>query len=85
MPNSVFECRKCGHCCEGRGGIVLGKQDLKRLSLFLGMSESDFIGAWTETAGSKHRLGSGYDGYCVFSNQQNGCDVHPAKPDVCRA
>lgn len=85
MPNSVFECRKCGHCCEGRGGIVLGKQDLKRLSLFLGMSESDFIGAWTETAGSKLRLGSGKDGYCVFFNQQNGCDVHPAKPDVCRA
>lgn len=85
MPDSVFECQKCGHCCEGRGGIVLGRRDLKRLSLFMGMSESAFISAWTENVGAKLRLGLGDSGNCVFFDQQKGCGVHPAKPDVCRA
>lgn len=64
---------------------MLGKRDLERLSLFMGMSESAFISSWTERAGSKLRLCAGKDGNCVFFDPQVGCGVHPAKPDVCRA
>ena len=29
---SVFNCRMCGHCCEGRGGIVVSPTDMVRLA-----------------------------------------------------
>lgn len=28
--HTVFECRMCGHCCEGSGGIVVSPADVGR-------------------------------------------------------
>ena len=28
----MFNCRMCGHCCEGRGGIVVSPTDMVRLA-----------------------------------------------------
>ena len=35
---TVFQCRMCGHCCEGRGGIVVSPADLTRLAAFLDLA-----------------------------------------------
>jgi Fe-S-cluster containining protein len=82
-PRDVFTCRRCGHCCQGAGGIVLAERDIERLSLHLGISRAALLSRYAETVGGMPRLVSGPDGYCVF--YRDGCGIHPARPDVCRA
>ena len=43
-----FSCRRCGHCCSGRGGIVVGPRDLLRLADFFRMSAEEFLERHTE-------------------------------------
>ena len=80
---SAFECRRCGHCCSGQGGIVLTAKDVERLCAYLGQARDAFLESSTVCAGSKVHLGVRPDGYCLFF--ADGCGVHPARPDICRA
>ncbi|MDD4951824.1 MAG: YkgJ family cysteine cluster protein [Desulfovibrionaceae bacterium] len=85
MSQKAFECRRCGQCCQGRGGIVLTAEDIERLAGHLGVSESEFLRDFVETQNHKPGLRSADDGYCVFYEPDLGCGVHPARPDICRA
>ncbi len=80
---TAFECRRCGHCCQGEGGIVLTSRDQERLALHLGLEPVDFLARHTCRKGERVHLGVREDGLCVFF--QDGCGVHPARPDICRA
>ncbi len=79
----VFSCQQCGQCCFGAGGIVLSEHDSQRLASFLNLDLQRFLDRFAEFVAGKFRLQVGADNYCVFF--QNGCSVHEAKPDVCRA
>ncbi len=81
--SKAFECRMCGHCCQGEGGIIMTAKDRKRLAGHLEISEQELIEKHSETVNGKIRLQSREDGYCVFYNE--GCGVHPGRPDICRA
>lgn len=85
MADKVFECHKCGHCCEGRGGIVLSPKDLARLAEFLQITPEDAANSYGEVVNGKLRLQAGEDGNCIFLSPGNGCAVHEGKPDICRA
>ena len=80
----VFDCGLCGHCCEGRGGIVVSDADLARLCEFLNMTAEDFAKRWGVRRGKKLLIRSDEKG-CVFFRKGAGCSVHAAKPDICRA
>lgn len=82
---AVFECKKCGHCCSGEGGIILSSGDIKRLASFLGLSDEEALANWATLSNGKYKIKSGEDGRCVFFIHKIGCSIHPAKPDVCRA
>ncbi len=82
---SVFHCQMCGHCCEGKGGIVVSPSDLVRLSSFLHLTDSEVIARFGEIRGEKLQIRTGSDGYCIFFQQGKGCSVHEGKPDICRA
>lgn len=82
-PMTVFTCRRCGHCCQGVGGIVLAERDIARLAEHLGLDRGTLLSRYTETVGELPRLRCGQDGSCVF--YKDGCTVHPGRPDVCRA
>jgi len=82
--NDVFACKLCGHCCEGRGGIVVSKTDLVRLCEFLDLNAESFEGRWGERRGEKLFIRSDENG-CVFFRKGQGCSIHAAKPDICRA
>ncbi len=82
--NAVFHCRKCGRCCEGKGGIVVSRFDLVRLCRHLGIKEEEFETRWGERRGGKLHVRS-EDGTCIFFTKEKGCTVHVAKPDICRA
>lgn len=81
--DKAFECRRCGHCCHGEGGIVLTQKDLLRLAAHLGLAPEDFVEAHATRKGDRLHLGVREDGWCVFF--ADGCGVHPARPDICRA
>jgi len=81
----VFDCRMCGHCCEGKGGIVVSSRDLRRLCDHMGLSPVEFERSWGERWGDKLHIRCGEDGRCVFFEKGAGCSVHEAKPDICRA
>lgn len=84
--NPAFECRRCGHCCSGEGGIVLAPSDAARLAAHLGLAVEDFLADHTEAKGRLPRLRTGADGCCEFyAPDLPGCGVHTARPDVCRA
>lgn len=80
-----FDCQRCGHCCRGRGGIVVSAGDLKRLCAFTRTTPEEFLNAWGEKRGGKLHIRAGEDAFCVFFTQDTGCAVHEAKPDICRA
>lgn len=82
---SVFECRMCGRCCEGLGGIVLSAKDLDRVAEYMGLSPSGFSVLYAEPRGGKLAIRAGEDGFCVFFKESGGCAVHPGRPDICRA
>lgn len=81
----AFECRMCGHCCKGEGGIVMAAKDQRRLADHLGLPLEDFLSRYTRTCGGKVILITGDDDYCIFFRQGEGCHVHPGRPDICRA
>ncbi|MDP2848080.1 MAG: YkgJ family cysteine cluster protein [Humidesulfovibrio sp.] len=85
MLEAAFDCKRCGHCCQGEGGIVLTEHDRERLAAHLGLSIEEMLGQFTESAREKLRLRVGDDGFCVFFRQGEGCGVHPGRPDICRA
>jgi uncharacterized protein len=79
----AFTCRRCGHCCQGEGGIVLAAHDIERLCLHLELDRETLLSRYAEHVGTLPRLVSGQDGYCIF--YKDGCGIHSARPDVCRA
>lgn len=81
-----FECLRCGHCCQGQGGIILTDKDIRRLLAHLGLGRDEFLATAAEAKAGRIRLRSGGNGYCIYySHEISGCGVHPARPDVCRA
>lgn len=85
MTNTAFDCRMCGHCCEGKGGIVVSPSDLQRLSDFLRIPADAVIAAYCEQTGGKLKIRCGEDGYCIFFRESKGCIVHEGKPSICKA
>ncbi|MBU1001178.1 MAG: YkgJ family cysteine cluster protein [Proteobacteria bacterium] len=81
----AFECRMCGQCCEGAGGIVMARKDRARLAEHLGLPEEEMLSQYAEQVAGKIRLVTGEDDFCIFFREGKGCSVHPARPDICRA
>jgi len=79
----AFECRMCGHCCQGEGGIVMTGKDRLRLAAHLSMTEEELISGYCHQRGGKLHLNVGGDDFCIFYRE--GCSVHPGRPDICRA
>jgi len=82
---SVFDCKMCGHCCEGRGGIILGPRDLKRICDAFKMDERTWLSQYAELMNGKYTIRVGEDNRCIFFKDGVGCSIHTFKPDVCRA
>lgn len=85
-PPLAFSCQRCGHCCHGEGGIVLGHGDLARLAVAFSLTPEAFIEQYADERYGRTRLRTREDGYCTFYNDDiRGCGVHAVRPDVCRA
>lgn len=81
----AFDCRLCGHCCMGMGGIVVSGKDLKRLCAHLACRPENFESRYGQRRNGKLFVRSTEAGCCIFFKKNAGCGVHEAKPDICRA
>lgn len=85
MAEHSFTCQRCGHCCQGEGGIIMTARDRERLARHLGLDVAAMLADCAESVGGKVRLRAGADGYCIFFKHGEGCGVHQGRPDICRA
>ena len=81
----AFDCRMCGECCQGKGGIVVASHDLSRLCAHLHMEAEKFIELYGYRQDGKIKIRTGPENCCIFFLPDTGCSVHKAKPDICRA
>lgn len=82
----AFECKMCGECCWGRG-ISLNKEEIKRISEFLGIGVEQFKSKYCVKKGASYELRVKESGYCIFLEENKGkklCKIHPVKPDLCK-
>lgn len=82
--SQVFNCRQCGWCCQGEGGIVLSPERIDLLAGYLGLSQDRFLAGYCRSKNGRWQVATGTDGYCLFYDQTiPGCGVHPVKPEIC--
>ena len=80
----VFQCRQCGDCCAGRGGIFVKPREVEEMAALLGLPVKEFRRRYVEASQMGPRLGIADNGFCVFLLEGNLCRVHAVKPFICR-
>ena len=73
--SSVFQCRQCGDCCAGRGGIMVKPGEVKAMAALLALPEAEFCRRFVE-ASALGPLLTVADGVCVFLMPGGLCRVH---------
>ncbi len=84
MSEKIFECKMCGECCKGKGGIYLESFEIERISKYLSVSTESFIIDYCEEVNGKKRLKISEKGCCVFFDEVQKCKVHSVKPEICK-
>jgi len=78
-----FECKMCGECCYGKGGIKVSDEKVKRISEFFKMDTDSFRSKYCELRNGYLSIATGEDGFCVFFDQKKACLIHKIKPGIC--
>lgn len=78
-----FECKMCGKCCYGKGGITVTEEEVRRISDFLDITPGSFVSEYCEYRNGKLTIMTGTDGFCVFYDRERGCLIHDVKPGIC--
>ncbi len=83
-----FECTQCGNCCSGEPGFVWAtKEEIRRISEFLGRDDGWLSKTHLRRVGLRHSLTEKPDGDCIFLKRENGksmCGIYPVRPLQCR-
>jgi len=79
----AFECRMCGDCCYGEGGIIIEPDEIKKIADFLELTPHEFQNRFLEKKHHKLYAKTGPDNYCIFFSKKDGCKIHPVKPGRC--
>lgn len=79
----IFDCQKCGDCCQGYGGTYLTPEDVDAIADYLGMNPEILLADYCSLSGGKPLLAQGENGYCIFWDRV--CRIHPVKPRMCKA
>jgi Fe-S-cluster containining protein len=80
----VFQCRQCGDCCAGRGGIHVKPGEVEQMAALLDLTVAEFCRRYVEASAGGPRLTVADNGFCIFLMEGNLCRVHPVKPFICR-
>jgi len=79
----AFECKMCGTCCFGEGGIYLQKEERDRIARFLDMTPESFEARFCRKKNGRLYITTGPDKFCIFFDKEKQCLIHPVKPRPC--
>ncbi len=79
----AFECKMCGTCCYGKGGISLNLDEREKISSFLKMSQESFLSEFCEEKAGRFSVKTATDGFCILYDKEKGCLIHSVKPGIC--
>jgi Fe-S-cluster containining protein len=77
----IFNCRQCGHCCQGETTVSLNVEDQDRLIAYLRKPRQEVVEKYLRITDGVVQMKT-VDGHCIFYTKQ-GCSVHPGKPWRC--
>lgn len=77
----IFECRKCGSCCQGETTVTLDERDVAAMLAALKIGPVEAAAKYWRINGSVIQMKT-VAGHCVFYDQ--GCTIHTGKPWRCR-
>ena len=80
-----YQCQRCTACCRWPGQVKLTDQEISLLARFKGLSEFEFIQAFTRLRADRRGLAlvEKPNGECIFL-EGNDCLVQTIKPQQCR-
>lgn len=79
----AFECKQCGECCRGEGGIRVQGDEIGRIARFLSITPAEFLSKQCYFRHGRYYINTGADGFCVFFAREKQCTIHPVKPLPC--
>ncbi len=80
--SDIFQCRRCGYCCQGETTVSLDSRDRQRMVEALGMSEDEVRDRYWRVTGNTVQMKI-KDGHCIFYSETEGCTVHEGRPWRC--
>ena len=80
-----LRCQRCAACCKWPGQVHVNDEEIARLAILMGMSETAFIEEFTQLARERNGLvlQEKPNGECVLLEGSN-CLAQSAKPQQCR-
>ena len=77
---TIFNCQRCGFCCQGESTVSLDADDQRRMVQYLGMSVDEVSERYWRVTGNCVQMKI-VDGHCIFYS--DGCLVHSGRPWRC--
>ena len=80
----LFECKRCGFCCQGESTVSLSPEEQERIASYLGLELKEFLARYTVRKGKRVEMKT-VAGHCIFYDEKESlCRIHPVKPFRCR-
>ncbi|HFB83395.1 YkgJ family cysteine cluster protein [Thermosulfuriphilus ammonigenes] len=84
MVKKIFECRRCGFCCQGESTVSLSPEERRRIADFLGLGLQEFLTQYCRQQGNRVEM-KVVNGHCIFYDTKDSlCRIHPVKPFHCK-
>jgi Fe-S-cluster containining protein len=84
MGRKLFQCQRCGFCCQGESTVSLSPEEQKRIARYLDLSLEEFLSRYTVRRGKRVEMKT-ISGHCIFYDEEESlCRIHPVKPSHCR-
>jgi len=81
--SDIFNCTRCGYCCQGETTVSLDKDDQERMIAELGLSRQEVEEKYWRITGKAVQMRI-VDHHCIFYHEERGCTVHKGRPKRCR-
>ena len=80
--SDIFNCARCGFCCQGETTVSLDKDDQERMIAELGLPRQEVEEKYWRISGNAVQMKI-VDHHCIFYKQDVGCTIHKGRPWRC--
>ena len=78
----IFQCARCGYCCQGEVTVSLDENDQQRMIEELDLTHEEVTEKYWRVTGTVVQMQI-VDGHCIFFDKDTGCNVHKGRPWRC--